>query len=408
MTQGYSNAGRRASRTVLLGLALALATTATFADWELGMSYFKQGKYVEAIAEFEATLVNAPEYDFGYYMVGNSYLKLKKYNDAVVSFKKAIDINPGKFAYHGNLAQAHFQLKKYGDVITTLDKAESLAESARDKELLHQFRGLSLFQSKLFDRAVDDLKKANPSANFSVAVALGSSCRATGDWKCVQDSFDKAVAQNAKHGPTLSQYAGALLEMAVREQNAQKKDQTYAKAADIARKLIDVEKSADSHKKLGDALLGAGKYKEAVAEYQTVLKMEPKNCAAMLSLSQSSGALQDWPATLEWGKKSVECGENKHLGYNQMAYAYIKTQKWQEAKDAATKSDAVKPNAQAKNLIKVAAEKKDYEEHNQALAAAEAEYEAKQKAEEARVKAEQDKIKAYQTKTGQGGGGGVR
>lgn len=405
MTHLTKNLGRL---TVAVLLCAAAAGTAVLADWELGMSYFKQGKYVEAIAEFEATLANAPEYDFGHYMVGNSYLKLKKYNDAVVSFNKAIDINPGKFAYHGNLAQSLFQLKKYNDVIATLDKAQSLAESASDKELLHQFRGLALFQTRQFDRAIADLRQANPGANFPVAVALGSSCRATGDWKCVEDAFGKAVARNAKHGPTLSQYSGALLEMAVREQNGQRKDQLYTKAIDISKKLVDVEKSADSHKRLGDAYLGGGKYKEAIAEYQTVLKLEPKNCSAMLSISQASAtpALADWNGTVQWAQKAVDCGENKHLGYNQMAFAYIKMQKWEEAATAADKSLAVKKNSTAEQFKATALQKRETEAFNAAVDQQQKEYEEKKQAEEERIRREQEKIEKYKAVTGQGDGGG--
>ncbi|GAB4369086.1 MAG: hypothetical protein Kow0062_02730 [Acidobacteriota bacterium] len=385
---------------MVLAVPVALVGTTALADWELGMTYYKQGKYVEAIAEFEATLATAPEYDFGYYMVGNCYLKLKKYNDAVVNYKKAIDLEPGKFAYHAALAQAQLILKRYSDVVATLDRAESLASNAREKQILHRTRGLALANLKQWQRAIADLKQAQPEKNFSIALALGGACRATGDFACSKSAFEKALKLEPDNEAALSQYTSALLESAVREKNDAKAAQDYKRAVEIARRLVKVNDTPDAHKKLGDALLGAKRYKEAVAEYQQVLAREPNNCAAMLSIAQALVPLEDWNGTVEWGRKAASCGKNKHLGYNQMAFAYIKMHKWDEAIAAADKSLAVKPNSTAQQLKQTAIQKKETELHNKRIAEEEKRQQELLEAEKRRLAEEERKRREWEIRQG--------
>jgi tetratricopeptide (TPR) repeat protein len=390
----------RTKLATALFAALALIATPTFADYETGMDYYKQGKHVESIAEFEAVVTNAPEYDFGYYMIGLNYLKLKKYNDAILNIKKAIDLNPGKADYHVYLSYSQFYAKRYTDVVTTLDKAESLIENPSHKATMHQLRGLALAQNKQFARAIPDLKKANPGKDFSVAAALGAACRAASDWPCALDAYKKAVALKPNDKRVLNQLVSTELEVAQRETNGSRKPALYNAAAASAKKLVALEKSADSHKKYGDALLGAKKYDQAVSEYQTVLKMEPRNCAAMLSISQAMVPLEKWQDTISWAEKSIACGDKKHLGYNQKAFAYIKLQDWDKAIQAADASLKVKDNNAAKGFKRTAVSKKETEMHNAEVEAERARYEAEIAAEEARIAEEERKRKEYEARTG--------
>ena len=68
---------------------LLVAAPVALAGFEEGMSLFKQGKYVDAAAEFQALVDQSPEYDFGWFMLGNSFIQLKKYQDAEKNFRKA-------------------------------------------------------------------------------------------------------------------------------------------------------------------------------------------------------------------------------------------------------------------------------------------------------------------------------
>ena len=386
----FRNRWMTTAALLLITVSVAFVGMPALADWELGMTYYKQGKYVEAIAEFEATLATAPEYDFGYYMVGNCYLKLKKYNDAVVNYKKAIDLEPGKFAYHSALAQSQLILKRYSDVVVTLDRAESLASTDREKYLLHRTRGLALANLRQWQRAIADLKQARPDRNFSVALALGGACRATGDFACSKNAFEKALKLEPNNRAALAQYTSTLLEVAVREKNKTKAAADYKRAVEIARRLVKVKDTPEARKKLGDALLGAKRYEEAVAEYRKVLASDPGNCAAMLSIAQALVPLEDWEGTVEWGRKSAQCGKNRHLGYNQMAFAYIKMHKWDEAIAAADKSLAVKRNGTAEQLRQTALQKKEAELHNRRVAEEEARIQ-REKEEQARRLAEEER-----------------
>ena len=92
---------------------LLIPTTFVYADYKLGIQYFKQGKYVESAGEFQAEVDMAPNYDYGYYMLGMCYLKLKKYDQSIDNFNKAIELSQEKFDYHYGLAQVYLKTKKY-------------------------------------------------------------------------------------------------------------------------------------------------------------------------------------------------------------------------------------------------------------------------------------------------------
>lgn len=388
----------------VIAVVLVAGVAPALADYELGMSYFKQGKYPEAIAEFEAVLANAPEYDFGYYMVGNSYLKLKKYEDAVHNFRKAIEINNQKFAYHLNLAQALLQLKNYSDVVSTLNAAEDLAQAPQHQTLLHQIRGLAHAQLQNYDQAMADLKQANVSGNFAVASTLGRVCKAAGEYDCAIDSFQKALKQESKDEAVLAQLASTHLEMARRGQGGSKKGQ-YAKAADVAERLVAVDPSPNARELYAASLLGAEKHAQAIDQFQKVVKAEPNNCNAMLNIAQASVPLENWDSTIEWGQKAVRCGKNQHLGYNQVALGYIKLKDWDKALEAAEKSLQVKPTDYARQLKANAENKKETELHNLRMEQLKAQQEAEELAAEKAYQEQLEKQKQYETETGKAGSG---
>jgi tetratricopeptide (TPR) repeat protein len=187
----------------------------------------------------------------------------------------------------------------------------------------------------------------------------------------------------------------------VREQNKAKKGRHYASAVESAEKLVALTDSADAHKHLADALLGAKQYRRAVSEYETVLAKEPKNCAAMLSKSQALVPLEKWSEVVSWGQKAASCGGKKHLAYNQMAFGYIKLQQWDDAISAADRSLSVKKTSMAERFKTTAMQKKDVEMHNAKVAQEAAELARERAEEERRIAEAKRREEEYRIKTGQ-------
>jgi tetratricopeptide (TPR) repeat protein len=130
----------------------------------------------------------------------------------------------------------------------------------------------------------------------------------------------------------------------------------------------------------------------------------------MLNVAQAYLALEKWNEVVTWGKKAVSCDPKNYLGYQQLAFAYIKLKNnWDEAIRMAQKAVSLKDTAQTRKVLADAKKGKEA-----------AEYIAQQKAEEERIRKMQEeerrraeemqrKIKEYEARTGrkvEGGGGG--
>ncbi|MDQ7006588.1 MAG: tetratricopeptide repeat protein [Acidobacteriota bacterium] len=318
-----------ASKILLATVALlALAMAPVMADYDAGLAYFKQGKYVESAAEWEGVIANAPEYAYAYYMLGNCYLKLKKYRDAEPQFRKAADLDPGKFNYHLNLAQTLMALRKYTETINVLDQAEDLATSERQKTLLHRLRGLALVSTKDYSRAAEDLKQANPGGHHQVASNLARACYQINDYDCLKDAATKALKLKATDEATQSLLVRATVERARRTKDKARKKAIYKQAAAYAAKLIPIAKDkVKAHELNGAALLGAEDYKKAIAEFRKGLELKPKSCNAMMNIATAYQQLADWDAVIEWAGKAATCDPKSHAAYGKIAFAYNKKAK---------------------------------------------------------------------------------
>jgi len=81
-------------------------------NFNLGDAYYKQGKYTEAIGQYDTYIKNNSNKDTlskAFHNLGNSYLKTKSYNEAITAYKNALKLNPKDEDTRYNLA---YTLKK--------------------------------------------------------------------------------------------------------------------------------------------------------------------------------------------------------------------------------------------------------------------------------------------------------
>jgi tetratricopeptide (TPR) repeat protein len=406
MTANISSRSRIRWSGGLLAAAL-VAVTPVLADYDQGLAYFKQGKFVEAAAEWEEVVNNAPDYDFGYFMLGNCYLKLKKYREAETEYRKAVELNPGKFDYHMNLSQAQLQARNYNEVVVTLDKAEALAETPAQKKLLYRTRGLALTRVKDYGRAISDLKQANPAGDYTVAVELGRACFAVDDNACVESALTKALALKGDDEISLEILTKSHIETARRASGKATKEAAYSKAVKTARQLASSQPaSVEAHELLGAALLGADDFKGAIREFEIVLEKEPKNCNALLNIAQALAKLEDWKQMLSRAQQASRCDPKSQTALTQIAFVHNKLKQWDEAEAAARKALNLNDNSSARQQLKIAQDGRAAQQSIEEAERAELEYkEALARAEQERLEQEK-KIKEYETRTGQKGEGG--
>lgn len=109
--------------------------------FNLGDSYYKQGKYEEAANQFQLLTHRATSKDTlakAFHNLGNSLLKSKKYQESVDAYKNALKNNPNDADTRYNLAYAQQYLKQQQEQQKKdqekKDKEEKKDEKKEDKE----------------------------------------------------------------------------------------------------------------------------------------------------------------------------------------------------------------------------------------------------------------------------------
>jgi Ca-activated chloride channel family protein len=84
-------------------------------NFNLGDAYYKQGKFTEAIGQYDTYIKNSSNKDTlskAFHNLGNSYLKTKSYNEAITAYKNSLKLNPKDEDTRYNLAYAQKKLQE--------------------------------------------------------------------------------------------------------------------------------------------------------------------------------------------------------------------------------------------------------------------------------------------------------
>lgn len=102
------------------------------ADWrghhQLGLLYFRSGRYEEAVGPWAEVTRLCPDNAGAHRNLGGAYFHLDRYEEAIEGFLKSIAINPNAMAYY-NLATALFFLERYEESLAAYEQAVALNPS---------------------------------------------------------------------------------------------------------------------------------------------------------------------------------------------------------------------------------------------------------------------------------------
>ncbi|MFB3903118.1 MAG: tetratricopeptide repeat protein [Acidobacteriota bacterium] len=264
---------------VLLLLSALVSPLVADGDFQRGISFYRQGQYAKAAAEFEQLVAANAKYEDGWRILGDCYLKLKKYAEATTAFQKALQLDNNQFASNYGLALAYYNSERYRDAIATLARAERLARTPKDQYQVYRTRGSAYFNLQAFNEAASDLAKANSiqRANYQDSLQLGIAYYNIGKVEEAERYLRQALALNgssveAKKYLAQMDYARAISAI-------ERKD--FAQAASLLRQhLADHPQDGDAWFNLGLARLFSNDLKGAEGAFLQSIKNEPDNWQA--------------------------------------------------------------------------------------------------------------------------------
>jgi tetratricopeptide (TPR) repeat protein len=392
--------------TVLAAILLALGATGTLAGFDEGMSYFKAGKYLEAVAEFQALVDESPDYDYGYFMLGVCQVKTGRPADGERNFLKAIAINGDRFEYHFALANVYQKAGEYGKVISTLNTAEELVPDTH-KFNFYQLRGFAEAAEKDWEASVDDLEKAAAiKSDPRILTQLGKAYFSLGEYVKSVDKF----SESTRIDPDASSFglmSEALLNIAAKSTSDAQKKSRYGEALAAAQKYVELEPgSSDARYIFGRAALGAGKYDQAIESFSRVLDSKPDNCNAMANMGKAYIAKTDWANALQALNNATSCAPGMAIAWQNKAFVLQKQgsagksiEKYDQAISAYEQANRLKPSSANEKGIETCRNNIDVIRTNRNIAELEAEQDAEAQAAEEEFAAAQAKQEEWKKKT---------
>ena len=301
-TRGHETMVKKACLPLLIACAVCLAA---LGDYQEGISYYKQGQYAKAIAEFKQILKTHPNYEDGYRILGDCYLKTKEYDQAVEAFRSALRLKTNVYASYYGLALAYYNSGRYQEALSILLRGEHFARSPVEKYQLYHTRGAAYYNSKDFSKAVSDLEKAisikrgNVTDVLQIAIAYYQLQAYT--------QAEKYLNQALALDPDASAARRYLSQISHRQAIEAMEANNYTRAATILRKHLKRNgEDAEAWFNLGLSYLFLGNLKGSEQAFLTTVKFMPENGKAYNRLGFISEKTKRYRQALQYYKQALD------------------------------------------------------------------------------------------------------
>jgi tetratricopeptide (TPR) repeat protein len=238
--QAY-NSGDRDRAVQNLVIATRANPDLIMARLMLGDLYREGGRYDDAVEQYEKLVLLDPYTWQNFYKLGVSYQFLQRLIEAASSYKKALNLNPDDPNSNMNLGLVNLYMGDADEAVRYCEKATLL-----------------------------DPRSAAAFSNLGVALD------AKGEYGRAEAAYRKSLDIDPENTTTMLNLGTNLI--------AQNKG---GEAVSILERVIAVGDTPLHRKRYGDALAKAGRYDEAIDQYQQALKHEPNYYPAMNEIGWS-------------------------------------------------------------------------------------------------------------------------
>ena len=128
LADAYTNMGNLAAAEVTYKRAIALRPNYWGVYHWLGLFYYSQARYHDAVQMFLKATELAPDNYRAYLTLGGAYGAEGRYQDAIDAFKRSIDLLPSSDAYN-NLGYAYFLVHRFSESIAAQEEALKLNDT---------------------------------------------------------------------------------------------------------------------------------------------------------------------------------------------------------------------------------------------------------------------------------------
>lgn len=272
----------------------------------LGILLSGLGRHGEAISAHERFVALAPNEPNSYDSLGLSYQWSGNYDQAIANFEAALRIDPKFEIALIHLANARIRLGQYGSAIELIHRYISEAPSSLEKARGYDCLGFLYLRKgrlDLAEQAASNARSANPAMvwdSYFIAVRRGRHAKST--------VFEKTLFAPPKVGdrgtrpnPRFELYRRGMVAMLDK-----RGDEAIGHFRELIGSAPPTWNFVDFEDSLGVAFLDLGRYDDAIAEFERILRIAPNYPLAHFHLAEAySGkgltgeALQNYRRFLE-------------------------------------------------------------------------------------------------------------
>ncbi|HHI94457.1 MAG TPA: tetratricopeptide repeat protein [Gammaproteobacteria bacterium] len=373
--RAVSNKNWQAAEKIYLQILQEQPTSQAFND--LGVLYYNQKKYKQALEQFDKALAQPRIYVNAYVNRGLVYTRLKQFDKAEADYRAAIKKVPYHYQAHLNLGVVLIKAEKYPDAVTVLKKTSTLAGGSRKAKALYNlaiaYRGMgrekyaaarkvllaairirpnyiearfalaALEENTAEGRAkaleqylkVLDLNPQYPLAYFRIA-----QLKAAGkDIKAAQQNYLKAIQYNPNY--TKARYNLGLLYLSSKKwSDARNQFEQILQRGGIGKK-----ETARVHFQLGRAAYGEKDYETALNEYDKALALRKgRYVKALLNKGLTYRAQKRYEKAIATYQQVLELDKEYPQAWYNLGLAYQRDKKYEQAEEALKKALKYKKN----------------------------------------------------------------
>ncbi|MCR9117408.1 MAG: tetratricopeptide repeat protein [bacterium] len=270
-----------------------------------GLLNLADQKYEDALKDLEKAVELEPTNARLHLAVAETLTVLEKYDDAKGYADKAIELEPNNATAYTVRARLHVLQEDLDEAISDLNKAVK----AEPKQLAPL-----LMRSRLHIEK-EDYKKAEADVNRALVIQPGLVqailLRAT--LRAERDDWDGAITDLEKAMETDPGNVSWRLQLAAFESAAGRPRKAIKLYSDL---VAEDDSNWIARRGRADALLSVGKQKEAIEDYEQILKIEPNHSGVLNNLAwvlatSPKDDIRNAKRSIELGKKACELTEYK-------------------------------------------------------------------------------------------------
>ncbi len=129
------------------------------ANYQMGLSYMKEGKYQEAFIEMQKAIKENPDNKLALNALGLIYLKFEDFEKAEMSFLDAIDVDDSFSDAYNNLGVVYSRQKKWDKAIEQFENALKNPLYVSPAQAYYNI-GNSYYRLRKYKKAIDNFRKA--------------------------------------------------------------------------------------------------------------------------------------------------------------------------------------------------------------------------------------------------------